>query len=88
MYIVDDMLFTDIQKKFYINQYGVFYEGQELESYDYQGNYIQNVVINKFVIHYDRSKKPFMSFNFSRVGQKYNMTLPCEKYLGITYRRF
>ena len=86
MYLVKED-FTDIQKKFYFNEYGIFYEGQELENFDYQGNYIQNIVINKFIIHYNKkTKEPYMCFNFSRIGQKHNYTFKCEGRLGITYR--
>ena len=50
-------------------------------------HYIQNVVINKFIIHYNKkTKEPYMCFNFSRIGQKHNYTFKCEGRLGITYR--
>ncbi len=88
MYLVNDMLFTDIQKKFFCNEYGLFYEGQELENYDYKGNYLCNVVINKFIVHYDKkTKEPYMCFNFSRVGYKQSYTFRCNGRLGITYKK-
>lgn len=89
MYLVNDMLFTDIQRKFYCNEYGLFYEGQELENFDLHGNYIQNVIINKFIIHYNRkTKDPYMCFNFSPVGLKKSYTFECEGRLGKTYKTF
>ena len=88
MYLVGDLLFTDIQKKFYYNEYGIFYEGQELMNYDYKGNYIQNIVINKFIILYNKkTKESYMCFNFSRVGLKKSYTFECDGRLGITYRK-
>lgn len=89
LYIVNGMLFTDIQKKFYYNEYGFFYEGQELENYDFKGNYIQNVIINKFIVHYDKkTKEPYMCFNFRPVGFKKSYTFECNNRLGITYKSF
>ena len=88
MQLVKNTLLSFAPIKFYYNEYGLFYEGQELENFDYKGNYIQNVVINKFIIHYNRNtKEPYMCFNFSRVGYKQSYTFECEGRLGITYKK-
>lgn len=88
MYLVNDMLFTDTQKKFYCNEYGLFYEGEKLQNFDYHGNYIQDVIINKFIVHYNRkTKEPYMCFNFSQIGKKRSYTFECEGRLGITYKK-
>lgn len=86
MYLVKED-FTDIQKKFYFNEYGIFYEGQELENFDYQGNYIQNVVINNLLfIIIKKLKNHICVLIYDRIGQKHNYTFKCEGRLGITYR--
>ena len=40
MQLVKNTLLSFAPIKFYYNEYGLFYEGQELENFDYKGNYI------------------------------------------------
>lgn len=73
--------------KFYYNKHGLFYEGQELENYDCDGNYLCNVRLNKFIIHYDRkTREPYICFNFGFLDKKQTYTFPCENFLGGFYR--
>lgn len=84
-----EVLCTHLKPKVYYNQYGCFYEGQELENYTYDGNYIQNVILNKFIIHYSKDRKvKYFCFNFSPVGKKKSYTFRCYNRLGVTYLDF
>ncbi len=84
---VTERIFSYVPTKFYLNEYGLFYEGQLLECYDYKLNYLYDVIINKFIIHYRKNtKEPYMCFNFSLLGHKQSFTFECEGRLGITYK--
>lgn len=84
-----DVLFISYGRFFYYNEYGLFYEGQELENYDYMGNYLGNVILNKFIIHYNKeNKEPYICFNFSFKGKKKSYTFDVYDRLGITYKNF
>lgn len=77
----------DTQKKYYICQYGVFYEGQRLAEYCQTGGhmyYLEDIIIDKFIIHYYKYV-PHLYFRFNIVGTKKFYTLPVER-LGVFYK--
>ncbi len=77
------------QTKIFINNYGIFYEGQVLEHYDNHNCYIGKIELKKFIVHYVKINKftkiPKLYFNMSRLNKTLNFTLSAE-HLGIYYR--
>lgn len=75
--------------KIFINQYGIFYEGQILDNYDRNGLYIGQIQLKKFFIHYKKINKfvkiPKLYFSMSRINKTLNFTLSAEQ-LGIYYK--
>lgn len=74
--------------KFFINEYGVFYEGQILEQYAGVGeclNYIQDVYIDKFIIHFKKGQNYRLYFRICNFVNKNKFTLPVNL-LGINYK--
>lgn len=80
--------------KYFINQYGIFFEGETLYQYCYSNNrlyYERPVVLDKFIIHYDKvyRNKQKLYFRFYPEGKnsKYYMaTLNCEM-LGTFFKK-
>lgn len=79
----------DIKKTFYIDELGDFYyEGLILNHYDMHDNFIERVVINKFILHYYKdTKKPYFCVNVNSLKYKTkNFTFYIE-YLGDDLRK-
>lgn len=81
------------ETRYYINKYGVFYEGQELSHYwsCKQGLYYdKQVILQKFIFHYDKvyRNKFKMYCRFIEAGKSsdyYKFTVPVE-HLGVFYK--
>lgn len=77
--------------KFYICKYGAFYEGQKLAQYCWNGGnnyyFTQIVILDKLFFHY-YNYVPHMYFRIRELHTKKTWSLPCEGYLGITYRKY
>lgn len=74
--------------KIYINEYGIFYEGQILEEHAGVGehkNYIQDVYIEKFIVHFKEGKNIRLYFRMCNFVNKQKFTLPVEL-LGKNYK--
>lgn len=74
--------------KFYICEYGIFYEGQILEQYAGIGNiknYIQDVVLDKFIVHFKEGKNFTLNFRITNFVTKEKVTLPVDL-LGVNYK--
>ena len=75
--------------KIFINQYGIFYEGQILDNYDRNGEYLEQIQLKKFFIHYKKINKsvkiPKLYFSMSKINKTLNFTLSAEL-LGIYYK--
>ncbi len=75
--------------KFYICKYGIFYEGEELEEYvSSNGNtyYLENVILDKFIVHYNEDKTPYLCFRYKNFRNKVTWTQNC-KVLGTYFRK-
>ena len=86
-YIVKNITFTK-DTKIFINEYGVFYEGQILEQYVGVGehkNYIQDVYIEKFIVHFKEGKNIKLYFRMCNFINKQKFTLPVDL-LGKNYK--
>lgn len=80
--------------KLFINQYGLFYEGQKLYKFCYSNNTIyfdKTVILDKFIIHYDKiyRNKQELYFRFYPEGKrnKYYMYTVNSNQLGILYKK-
>lgn len=77
--------------KFYICKYGAFYEGQRLAQYCWSSGdnyyYLQTVILEKLFVHYDNNYSPCIYFRVRQTHNKKSWSLPCEGYLGISYRK-
>lgn len=78
--------------KIYINQFGIFYEGQILDNYDRYGYFIGKIQLKKFIIHYKKLKKrskkskiPVLYINVGEPNKTINYTLSV-KHLGVYYK--
>lgn len=86
-YILKTSTFTK-DTKFYINEYGIFYEGQILEQYAGIGeylSYLQDVIIDKFIIHFKKGESIKLYFRISNFNNKQKFTLPVNL-LGTHYK--
>ena len=80
--------------KYFINQYGLFYEGQRLFKFCQSNNHMyfdKIVIIDKFIVHYDKiyRNKQNLYFRFYPEGKNskyYKYTISCEQ-LGIFFRK-
>lgn len=62
--------------KFYICKYGIFYEGQVLEQFAGIGehkNYIQDVILEKFIIHFKAGQNYTLHFRMANFSTKEKM---------------
>lgn len=87
LYILKVNTFTK-DTKFYINEYGIFYEGQILEQYAGIGehlNYIEDVILDKFIIHFKDGESIKLYFRISFFNNKQKFTLPVNL-LGTHYK--
>lgn len=79
--------------KYFINQYGIFFEGQKLYKFCQSNNHLyfdQVVILDKFIVHYDKiyRNKQRLYFSFHTEGKSskyYKYTLSCEQ-LGIFFK--
>lgn len=75
--------------KIYINQYGIFFEGQILEQYDCHKCYLGKAELKKFIVHYRKTKNshktPKLYFCMSKLYKTQTFTLSVEL-LGIYYK--
>ena len=88
---VECKVFTK-EPKFYLNEYGAFYEGQILEKYCFNGGnfksitYIEDIKLIKFIVHYDkRTREPKLYFRYGNLYNKVQYTINCNQ-LGILYK--
>lgn len=73
--------------KYFINQYGLFYEGQRLYKYCQSNNHMyfdKIVILDKFIVHYDKvyRNKQKLYFRFypeGKTSRYYMFTLNCEQ---------
>lgn len=87
MYILKTSTLTK-DTKFYINEYGIFYEGQIIEQYASSGGnkyYVQDVIINKFIVHFKKGESIKLYFSISNLVNKQKFTLPVNL-LGTYYK--
>lgn len=79
------------ETRYYINKYGIFYEGQLLYRYLWNNNilyYNEEVILDKFIIHYrNREPKLFCRIFFKDSGRKTNnyLTVNVDQ-LGEIYK--
>lgn len=75
--------------KFFINEYGIFYEGQILDKYDRHGVFLGKIKLKKFIIHYKEINRftriPKLYFSLSEPNKTLNFTLSSRD-LGIYYK--
>lgn len=74
--------------KFYINEYGIFHEGQILEQYfgiEERKYYNQDVVIDKFIVHFKPGRDITLYFRISNFINKEKNVLPVNL-LGTNYK--
>ncbi len=75
--------------KIYINEYGIFYEGQTLEQFCFEKGtlrFIGYVYIKKFITHYNKTNgKANLYFRMANFYNKVEYTINCNQ-LGILYK--
>lgn len=79
---------TKLNTKFFINQYGIFYEGQVLERYCCERGhfyYVEDIKIEKFVVHYKVGRNPNLYFRMSNFRTKAIDTISVNQ-LGTYYK--
>lgn len=71
--------------RYFVNNGEFFFEGQILNYYDYQNNYIGQVLLYKFIKHYHRiDKTPYIcvSIKFLNGNKNDFQTFDAEEFLG------
>ncbi len=72
----------------YIDELGVVYEiGDILNHIDRHGNFIDTVIIKKFIIHIVNGKRKLFVNLQNSVKKSYNITLGVD-YLGLYYLKY
>ena len=79
--------------KYFVNQYGIFYEGQKLYKYCQSNNHLyfdKVVVLDKFIVHYDKiyknKKRLYFRFYPEVNKSKYYMNTIFSDQLGTFFK--
>lgn len=90
IYIENKTICITKDTKFYLNEFGFFYEGQTLEKYVIEKGSLkfdEYVFIKKFIVHYNKkTKEPNLYFRFGNFYNKNEYTINCNQ-LGILYKK-